>query len=338
MASIYIPALATDVFTEGICGTVAPVDDSDCHVDRPLVAPVLPDCRSLPEETLSQLKAAMDADGSRSCDFTLGGLLLWAPFYGYRLCLDADGLIVMAMRGEDGRGFSFWPPFAADFDAAVDKISQYCRHEGVPLRFTAVTDPMLPRLASLRGATFREVPYLDDYIYHIDALATLSGKKLGKKRNHVNRFMAENPGYRLEPLSEANVGAVREFYGRISGDADSPTAVFDAAMTLNALDVYRRLEMEGAVLATPTHGIVAFTIGERRGDTLHVHVEKMDHHIEGAGETVNKLFAACMLDRYPELRYVNRQDDADDEGLRQAKLSYNPCGMVRKYVVECGRL
>lgn len=77
-----------------------------------------------------------------------------------------------------------------------------------------------------------------------------------------------------------------------------------------------------------------FTAAEIIGDTLIIHIEKMDHEVAGAGETINKLFAAEMLHRHPQLRYINREDDAGDPGLRYAKESYHPLRLLRKFNVR----
>ena len=89
------------------------------------------------------------------------------------------------------------------------------------------------------------------------------------------------------------------------------------------------------MLSTPADGIVAFTLGEVIGDTLYVHIEKMNHLVNGAGETVNKLFAELMTGHHPEVRYINREEDVGDPGLRHAKESYHPSASSPNTTSRC---
>lgn len=65
------------------------------------------------------------------------------------------------------------------------------------------------------------------------------------------------------------------------------------------------------------------------GDTFLVHFEKAFADIQGAYPMINQQFVIhnCM-----EYAYVNREDDTGVEGLRKAKLSYDPHHLVEKYV------
>ena len=173
-----------------------------------------------------------------------------------------------------------------------------------------------------------------DYLYEASALATLSGKKLGKKRNHVNRFEAENPGYTFEPLTPELIPAVKEFFLARHLPLSKPAlADIEREQVMQVLSTPGLFGFEGAVLSTPANGIVAFTLGEVKGDTLFVHIEKMDHEVNGAGETINKLFAEMMTGRHPGLIYINREEDVGDPGLRHAKESYHPAELLAKYNV-----
>ena len=47
-------------------------------------------------------------------------------------------------------------------------------------------------------------PDYQDYIYSVEALATLAGSRYKPKRNHINHFVARNDWY-AEPLSSSNI-------------------------------------------------------------------------------------------------------------------------------------
>ncbi|MDE5773426.1 MAG: phosphatidylglycerol lysyltransferase domain-containing protein [Muribaculaceae bacterium] len=79
--------------------------------------------------------------------------------------------------------------------------------------------------------------------------------------------------------------------------------------------------------------MLGFTIGDIKGDTLYVHIEKALREAPGAFEMINKSFAAQVCESHPEIEYINREDDAGDMGLRLAKQSYHPVDILSKYNV-----
>ena len=94
---------------------------------------------------------------------------------------------------------------------------------------------------------------------------------------------------------------------------------------------FQGLELEGLLLRAEGR-IVAFTVGEPlNSDTYIVHIEKSFPEYKGSYQAINQLFAEYVQERHPDLIYINREDDAGDEGLRKAKLSYQPVSMVEKY-------
>ena len=75
----------------------------------------------------------------------------------------------------------------------------------------------------------------------------------------------------------------------------------------------------------------AVTFGSRISpDTFDVHFEKADASIQGAYAAINCEFAKHIREKYPEIRYLNREEDMGIEGLRKAKQSYHPHHMVEK--------
>ena len=92
----------------------------------------------------------------------------------------------------------------------------------------------------------------------------------------------------------------------------------------------KELDFKGGVLRAAGK-IVAFTIGEELcEDTFVVHIEKAFADVDGAYPMINQQFVQHECADYA---YVNREDDAGEEGLRKAKLSYKPAFLEEKGLV-----
>lgn len=273
---------------------------------------------------------------SRTCDFTIGGIFLWDDYFAYTRAINNGTLFIRGLCENDTTRHAFSLPVGDMSTAdAIGLLRKHCIAAGIPLTLSAVPEVYLDELQRLGAYNIEEIPDWADYLYDLDSLATLSGKKLGKKRNHVNRFNADHPDASFLPLTPDLINPALDFVRSLEGNPEkSPAAMYELRMNERALRHFAEFPFEGAVLTTPADGIVGLTIAEPMGDTLHVHIEKMRHDIAGAGETLTNRFAMMMKERHPQLIFENRQEDTGDPGLRQAKLTWQPIDRLRKFNLE----
>ena len=89
--------------------------------------------------------------------------------------------------------------------------------------------------------------------------------------------------------------------------------------------------MEGLILRYKGK-IIAMTMGSALSeDTFDIHFEKAVEGYDGAYAAINREFARYLRDKYPNLQWLNREDDMGLEGLRKAKLSYCPEKLSEKW-------
>ena len=279
---------------------------------------------------------------SRTCDFTVGGIYLWQRYFMYSRAIAEDTLFIRGVAEDDLSKTAYsLPQGRLRPDESIAMLLGATEAEGGDLLLSAVPEDRLEELygaADIKGVT--ELPDWADYLYDIEPMATFAGKAMSKKRNHVNRFRADNPDASFELLTAANAGEALDFLSRhaVPGPDKSLTADFDIMQTADTLrNLDRYPTFEGLVLKTPERGVVAFTVGEVVNDTLYVHIEKMDHEVNGSGESISSRFCGLMKERHPELLYVNREDSSGDPGLARAKMAYRPCALLRKYNVIISR-
>ena len=209
-----------------------------------------------------------------------------------------------------------------------------------PLRLVCLTTRQMEELDRLMPGRFAYEADRDgfDYLYDIDRLADLTGKKLHAKRNHINRFMDNNPSWVYEEITPQTLPEClemdQEWYRRSmvrEGAAEERDLGDEGIALRTAMDHYHALGLEGGLIRVYGE-VVAFTMGDRlNSDTYDVHFEKAYGELQGAYAMINREFARWVRAKHPNVRYLNREDDMGVEGLRKAKESYYPDRMVEKY-------
>lgn len=275
----------------------------------------------------------MDLIDSQTCDYTFGGLILWTRHFDYRIATSEGTLYVSGGREDDLSVKAFALP-VGDVDLNRSVALLRGRSE-CDVWFSAVPEDRLHLFATIPGADVVELgAEWSDYLYDINRMADLSGGAMKKKRNHVNRFLTDNADACLIDLTSESAPRCVDLLRRTGHDS-TPTGISEFNAVMAMLDNWGDYApyLSGSVL-TAGGKAIGFTVGEVKSDTLHVHVEKCDHSVQGANEALASLYAAQMRQRSPRLLYVNRQDDAGDPGLRASKQSWRPLRLLPKFNVR----
>ncbi len=267
----------------------------------------------------------------RGCAYSFVNLYLW----GRQQATLAEGQLLVFSQF-DKKSVYMFPSGCCDPKPALEAIIRDAKKRGIPCRLVGLSQDDCALLEQLFPGKLRYHFDRDsfDYVYDIHDLADLPGRKFQKKRNHLNRFRQQNPDYTLEPISAGNIheaeALLEKWYAiREAADPHSDFHMERAAIT-KALRHKEELDMEGLLLRTG-EGVVAMTLGAPLSDdTFDVHFEKALDIADGAYPAINNGFARYLRQKYPHLQYVNREDDMGLDGLRKAKLSYNPHHMVEK--------
>lgn len=267
----------------------------------------------------------------RGAGFSFANLYMW----GHQRAAVRDGFLVMFSHF-DGHTMYPFPAGQGNVKPVLDAILADAQKRGIPCRITGLSASERELLEELYPGAFRFHCDRDsfDYVYDINDLADLKGKKFQPKRNHVNRFLAEHPDASVKPLEEGDIPECRAltdkwFDDRLAEDPHSDLQM--ERMALNrAYRNFRALGLEGLGLYVDGK-MVAMTMGSFLSeDTMDIHFEKGDSAYPTSYAVINRAFARYLREKYPNLKYLNREDDMGKPGLRKAKLSYQPHHMVGK--------
>ena len=276
--------------------------------------------------------------GLRGCEYNFSNLYLWGR---QRAAFLGDNLVFFSQFNQ--RSVYLFPVCRGDVKQTIDAIIHDAKTRDIPCRLTSLTHEDCDLLESLYPDQFRFHHDRNsfDYLYNIEDLATLKGKKFQKKRNHLNKFKQLHPDHSFVPLTDENTPKVEDMIQRwykqkLEANPDGDFYMEQVAIC-RALRHREELGMEGLVLMDADE-ILAMTLGSHIADnTFDVQFEKAID--ETAYVAMCSGFAAYLMEKHPDLRYLNREDDLGIEGLRKSKLAYNPVMLIEKHwacLKECG--
>ena len=286
--------------------------------------PAYPDSRGIDRSDKTVFDGLFREMQPRLSEFTFSGLYLFRQAHGYCLSLLGSSLIVSA-KGYDGARYCL-PPLGGDVFAALKQLAG----DGVVLY--GVDDHFAELYLAERMTDL--VPDRDsfDYLYLRDALSVLPGNRFHKKRNRIAYFTARHDYEVCLFAPQYQVGCLEllEACGHGTGLAGA-SAPLELEAAGEAIQFAGDLELQGLVVLVD--GVVrGFALGERLNDNTAVcHFEKADRFYEGVAQLLNREFSRLL---FTDCLYLNREQDLGEPGLRNAKLSYHPLELVKKYRIN----
>lgn len=261
----------------------------------------------------------------RISELTFAGLYLFRIAHEYKVATAVGSLVVLG-KGYDGAEY-FLPPLGGEVAAALKIMFA----SGLPLY--GADDQFVARYLAGKTLQITELRDSCDYLYLREELATLPGGRFHKKKNRINYFTSRHD-YRVTLFSGEYLDGCLNLLDKLvrsSLDEIGSSLRMELEATYEALRCEVPLGLEGVVVLV-NESVAAFSLGERLNrDTAVCHFEKADPFSEGLYQLVNREFARLL---FQDCRYINREQDLGDAGLRSAKLSYHPVELVRKYLVR----
>ncbi|RAX58622.1 hypothetical protein CCZ01_02215 [Helicobacter monodelphidis] len=264
-------------------------------------------------------------------DISFTNLFLWSFSRSISFCEIHDTLCIQTTYPQQ-KPFLFLPLGKGDKKAALEEIIAFYQSQNLHFSIHSLSQQMKEELEQIMPNRFTFTYNRDrsDYVYSIQELVELKGRKFHKKKNHLNRFYEEYPNFSYRVLNISNRFELIEVWNNWFSHTQEPTQGLknEYIGILNALENFENMNFTCGILYVNDE-IIAFSLGEPLNhNSVVIHIEKANISYHGAYQAINQLFLEKQWQNY---EWVNREEDLGIEGLRKAKMSYHPAYLVEKF-------
>ncbi len=289
----------------------------------------------------------MMAYGGGSCQHSFIAMFGMQGKYGDTFC-EEDGVLYVLREGLSNEAVSaFLMPLGPGCESdeglkeAIERIADHTHKQGKKVAFNTLTEASMKRVTSLFPGMFKAEEARDsfEYIHAFETLAYLPGAKLARRRQDINSFnRTYGAATQIKIIEESDMEDLRKFqtdwndnfreYCKANG---KKIIDHEHVGIMKTFEHYFEFGLSGIILR-----IDGFVKGYAYGtvisnDVYDVLVEKGDKNIKDIYRPLNsELVKLCAVGH----KYVNREEDCGDLGLRASKLSLMPEFFLKKYVVS----
>lgn len=279
---------------------------------------------------LPRVYPLLAAQEQPAADYSFYAMLFWQQYYGELAVI--DGFVTQCAEW-DGRFVCLYPCGEGELRPVIEALRREAARRGLSFALRAVTEDKKQTLMRLYPGCFSFYPMraAADYVYSVDELSQLRGRKYQQKRNYCHRFEVLYPDWHVEPVTAKNAALcaqmAQKWYDRhpkgMAADCERKAIAL-------AAESFASLGMDGLLLYA-AGDVAAFSLGGLMNARYYdVCFEKAFTEIDGAYAVINREFSRMVAEKYPHVEFLNREDDMGIAGLRKAKLSYRPTLLLEK--------
>ena len=290
--------------------------------------------RSVTRQDAGKLRAYYEHCPYGLCEYSVGTKLMWRSVLRSAWAEIAGCLVIRNQL--NGRWMFEYPVVGSEGDeeAALSAIESWCLEQGVPPVFSLIPECKVSRLLTrypyLRTSDFRN---WRDYVYYREDLQLFAGRRYSGQRNHIKKFYAQWPNAEFRPLTSKDSAFIEQFWADYEAEfpkSKNPKALDELKLSKQMLKlVGKRWFLTGGMF--DGERLIALSLAEKCGDTLIIHIEKALYSYTGVYPALVQAFAEAFGEG---CRWINREDDAADKGLRTSKLQYGPAKLASKFCFE----
>lgn len=266
--------------------------------------------------------------------YTFASLFSWSPIYQNKWSLLSDKTLLLTTNPNNDNKIHLLEP-KGKFSKYIQKcLLKYIYDTPYKMSIYAVSQrflDMYPEFSS--HFDIKYMRRMANYVYMSSDLANLPGRKFQPKRNLINQF-ENNYEYTIKDISKENINDCLRILKKTE-KFKPPESDINLSNERKMIDIlfknFEALDQKGLIIYTGKDPVAFSIYEELNSQVAVVKIEKALREYKGLYQIINRETAKTILSS--GYNFINREEDMNVTGLRQAKLSYNPVSLCPSYLL-----